>query len=109
MKTTKIRGELEIDHDRGVIYFHGDESCIEEFRVQTVLRICRLPTPVPSVKRRMLDLAEPKCDWLGDLFVLVRVPHRSHRWCDYGHNSVDRCSTCFVSENEDAALEPCRA
>jgi hypothetical protein len=34
--TTKIKGELEIDHARGVIYFHSAKTG------QTILRICRL-------------------------------------------------------------------
>jgi hypothetical protein len=33
---TIIEGTLEIDRDRGVIYFHNKEG-------RTVLRICRLP------------------------------------------------------------------
>jgi len=33
--TTKVQGQLEIDHNRGVIYFHNDRGI-------TVLRICRL-------------------------------------------------------------------
>lgn len=41
--TTKIRGELEIDHERGVIYFHSDEG-------YTVLRVCSLPRPIPVPK-----------------------------------------------------------
>ncbi len=36
---TKIKGELEIDHERGVIYFHNEEGC-------TTLRLCNLPTPI---------------------------------------------------------------
>ena len=35
--TTKIKGQLEIDHERGVIYFHADTTG------HTVLRICHLP------------------------------------------------------------------
>lgn len=41
MTTTKIQGELEIDHERGVIYFHNDEG-------YTTLRICQLPKPIPG-------------------------------------------------------------
>ena len=40
-RTTEIRGTLEIDHARGVIYFHTDEG-------YTALRICSLPKPVPT-------------------------------------------------------------
>jgi hypothetical protein len=34
--TKTIKGILEIDHDRGVIYFHNEKTG------QTVLRICKL-------------------------------------------------------------------
>lgn len=40
--TQQIKGFLEIDHDRGVIYFH-DKS-------RTILRICSLPKPIPVIK-----------------------------------------------------------
>lgn len=36
-----IDGQLEIDENRGVIYFHSLEGI-------TVLRICQLPTPIPA-------------------------------------------------------------
>jgi len=45
--TTRIKGEMEIDHERGVIYFHSNTG-------ETLLRICRLPTPIPS--GTMLDV-----------------------------------------------------
>ena len=38
--TIQIRGILEIDRERGVIYFHDD--------AHTVLRICSLPKPIPN-------------------------------------------------------------
>lgn len=38
--TIKYTGELEIDKERGVIYFHSDLGI-------TILRICCLPTPIP--------------------------------------------------------------
>ena len=42
MSTTRLKGELEIDHDRGVIYFHNEKG-------YTTLRICSLPTiPKPT-------------------------------------------------------------
>lgn len=37
--TTRIRGKLEIDHDRGVLYFHADTGW-------SALRICQLPAPI---------------------------------------------------------------
>jgi len=39
---TEIEGVLEIDHARGVIYFHDAKG-----DVATVLRICSLPKPIP--------------------------------------------------------------
>jgi hypothetical protein len=42
--TTRIKGELEIDHSRGVIYFHNEKTG------WTVLRICRLGKIKKSVK-----------------------------------------------------------
>lgn len=37
----KIDGQIEIDQERGVIYFHSNVG-------HTVLRICSLPTPIPD-------------------------------------------------------------
>ena len=47
---TKVyQGTLEIDEDRGVIYFHlSSEELINSLKMITVLRICRLPIPIPS-------------------------------------------------------------
>lgn len=48
--TKKIDGQLEIDSDRGVIYFHSKEG-------YTALRICSLPKPIPIPKvSTMLDV-----------------------------------------------------
>lgn len=38
--THKYKGELEIDSERGVIYFHSNYGI-------TLLRICSLPKPIP--------------------------------------------------------------
>jgi hypothetical protein len=41
----EIPGVLEIDHNRGVIYFHTDNAAaIEKYRTTLVLRICGLGT-----------------------------------------------------------------
>ena len=40
MATAQIKGTLEIDYNRGVIYFHNNQGV-------TVLRICSLPKPIP--------------------------------------------------------------
>ena len=46
--TRKIYGQLEIDTDRGVIYFHSTKTG------GTVLRICSLPHPIPEVQLGLL-------------------------------------------------------
>lgn len=52
MKTLEIEGTLEIDQDRGVIYFHTKEGI-------TLMRMCSLPTPIPDPTEgepRLLDV-----------------------------------------------------
>ena len=44
---TRLKGEIEIDHKRGVIYFHSVDK-------GTILRICNLPKPIPQDE--MLDI-----------------------------------------------------
>jgi hypothetical protein len=40
-------GQLEVDHDRGVIYFHlGRRSDMKQLNAVTLLRICGLETPM---------------------------------------------------------------
>ena len=41
MSSSEIKGVLEIDHERGVIYFHAYYGI-------TQLRICSLPKPIPD-------------------------------------------------------------
>lgn len=64
-KITSIKGTLEIDHDRGVIYFHiSDKNLILKYNTVTALRICRLPKPIPAIDQRMLDITHMiGCDW----------------------------------------------
>jgi hypothetical protein len=46
MKT--FTGQLQIDENRGVIYFHlTDPKEIEYLGMVTILRICNLPKPIP--------------------------------------------------------------
>lgn len=55
---TEITGVLEIDHYRGVIYFHNLHG-------MTVLRICSLPKPVP-LGDTMLDITHMTgANWRG--------------------------------------------
>ncbi len=58
MATVTIKGELEIDQERGVIYFHAYEGNLKGL---SQLRISQLPTPVPT--RRFLDISSPQVDW----------------------------------------------
>ena len=47
--TTNIAGVLEIDHDRGVVYFHASEMDIAlTYGTVTLFRICQLPSPIPE-------------------------------------------------------------
>lgn len=39
----KIRGELEIDQERGVVYFHAGRADTAEKYGVTPLRLCRVP------------------------------------------------------------------
>ncbi len=56
--TKQIPGMLEIDEDRGVIYFHTNRPSIaEKYGSTTILRICRLPTPIPE---RHIDITGVK-------------------------------------------------
>jgi hypothetical protein len=60
--TITIKGELEIDSQRGVIYFHTDIG-------MTILRICRLPVPIPNPKEMSsgLDITHMYGqNWRGD-------------------------------------------
>ena len=58
-ETVKIEGQLEIDQQRGVIYFHSDTG-------GTVLRICNLPAPIPKTEE-LLDIAHMYgVSWLGE-------------------------------------------
>ena len=51
MRKSTIPGQLEIDHDRGVVYFHTtDVEWVEAHGMVTILRICQLPTPIPNDK-----------------------------------------------------------
>jgi hypothetical protein len=67
MKTV-LKGELEIDHERGVIYFHiTDPKAMLSRTVVTALRICNLPRPIPQIQDRALDITHMTgCDWPGE-------------------------------------------
>ena len=45
--TIKHTGQLEVDHERGVVYFHSDDELTGKLGIVTLLRICQLPKPIP--------------------------------------------------------------
>ncbi len=47
-KNTKIQGTLEIDHARGVVYFHAAEQEIDHTQAVTVLRVSNISAPIPQ-------------------------------------------------------------
>jgi len=52
--TEQFNGTLEVDRERGVMYFHlTDEKDIERLNVHTLLRICRLPVTHKPVSEQM--------------------------------------------------------
>ena len=56
--STVLNGQLEIDHNRGVIYFHlTDPEDVKKYGTVTVLRICSLPKPIPEIKGNSLDIS----------------------------------------------------
>jgi hypothetical protein len=55
MAITSHEGQLEIDHDRGVIYVHCGKTG------RTLLRICSLPKPIPELgEMGTIDLTHMK-------------------------------------------------
>jgi hypothetical protein len=58
----KYTGELEIDEERGVIYFHfNNEKNALKIGAATLLRVCSLPKPIPE---KALDITHMKgCNW----------------------------------------------
>ena len=54
--TIRLRGELEIDAKRGVVYFHLDSVAdVIKYKMPTVLRVSGLHVPV-RLKNGILDI-----------------------------------------------------
>ena len=70
----RINGELEIHHERGVIYFHvTSEEDAAKFDGVTLLRICRLP-PIP--KNTKIDITHMHgVSYEGSHTPKKRIPH----------------------------------
>lgn len=68
---TRMNAILEIDHERGVIYVHVKDKVDIMYRnIMTAVRISGLPTPIPKLKDRQLDIGlnfpnAAMCDWKG--------------------------------------------
>lgn len=56
MNTTLIAGELQIDHERGVIYFHSSEAAMKSGYCPTPLRICGLGNINAPLEDRQIDI-----------------------------------------------------
>jgi len=54
--TTLIAGELQIDHERGVIYFHSSADAQKQGYCPTPLRICGLGLIQAPLEDRQVDL-----------------------------------------------------
>lgn len=54
--TTLIAGELQIDHERGVIYFHSSVDAVKDGYCPTPLRICGLGDIQAPLEDRQIDL-----------------------------------------------------
>jgi len=54
--TSVIEGYLQIDHERGVIYFHASESSQKDGYCPTPLRICGLGNIEFPLNDRQIDL-----------------------------------------------------
>lgn len=77
----QYKGVLEIDTDRGVIYFHDEDSGA------CVLRVCRLPTPIPVAKEAKVPLVRTGVKPWKDS-VLPRMLDINHlHGCDWGNNN----------------------
>jgi hypothetical protein len=58
-KTKRVLGCLEINYDRGVIYFHLEQQeDLEEFGQQTILHICKLGKIPKDVV--FIDITKPE-------------------------------------------------
>lgn len=65
---TSIVGVLEIDHERGVIYFHCNDLRIATlYGATTILRIGRLPTPIPENIQLDISMSSAHTSWRGEV------------------------------------------
>ena len=57
-----FQGMLEVDHERGVIYFHlKDLPKINQYKTVTLLRIGNLPKPIPDEPMDIIHMHG--CNW----------------------------------------------
>lgn len=91
----QIQGVLEIDEERGVVYFHSTDTG------HTALRICSLPKPVrnPSTYGVCLDITHMHgCNWSGKKEVQNDTKSVSSNLRSHGS---DTCSTGVHNESSE--------
>lgn len=84
---TMVKGTLEIQHTRGVIYFHLDEAEIRKLGVVgvTMLRVQGMPGPIPLLKTG------------GGTMLDINV---ENGWCDWTHEVCKHCGQGKVWKGE---------
>lgn len=58
-----IKGTLEIDHERGVIYFHPDPP--HPLAGASLMRLGNLPKPIPQEGQLEILAVINGCNWSG--------------------------------------------
>jgi hypothetical protein len=110
---TEFDGKVEIDHERGVIYVHVRHPAdMDRFQNATVIRICGLPCPIPSVDGFQLDLnlglnnwgdGKPHANWRGDGIMTDDV-HKDSDEVVGSRLTWKKCSNC--GQLMDPAYDP---
>jgi hypothetical protein len=87
--TIEIRGTLEIDQDRGVIYFHDEHG-------RTAMRICSLPKGIPNPKYEPSYTEPPIDKGLKRAYVKCKVCGKPYfyDYIPYGLSSPIIVSDC---------------
>ena len=87
MSTSKIEGQLEIDHQRGVIYFHAKKTG------STLLRICSLPKPIPQDRHLDVTARDAICNWKNT----EEQAHPTYK--------CDNCGKRYADDDERIAMD----
>ena len=87
MINKRYDGELEVDSDRGVIYFHvSDDKIAWKFGCISILRISSLPTPIPEVP---LDITHMHgVSWNHESTLVKQAKNVLEKWANLqGHET----------------------